>query len=238
MFRQHAFSRAPCSVPDSEPQIPSFSILRRRCLAPDAVPGLAAWWRLGVGVTVTGAGVSQWNDQSGNARHLLQAVDANRPPQQADGSIQFDGVSDYLQTGAFVLNQPYTIYLRMKQIAWVAGNFITDGIVNASSIKPGGTTPELRINSGLTFAGVNNVALGVVSTFVGVFNGASSRVQWASNAPVVGDASTVGLDGLTLGASRVPSLYSNIQVYDVALFNTAHGDDLARAISRYMNGFQ
>ncbi len=41
--------------------------------------GPAAWFRANTGITVTGLGVSQWDDQSGNARHLLQGTDANRP---------------------------------------------------------------------------------------------------------------------------------------------------------------
>jgi hypothetical protein len=40
--------------------------------------GPAAWFRRG-DWTVTGSGISQWNDSSGNARHLLQGTDANRP---------------------------------------------------------------------------------------------------------------------------------------------------------------
>ncbi len=48
---------------------------------PNFVLGLspAAWFRAGTGITVTGSGVSQWDDQSGNARHLKQGTDANRP---------------------------------------------------------------------------------------------------------------------------------------------------------------
>ena len=58
----------------------------RPVTAPSAVDPLATlgadlklWLRADVGVTVTGAGVSQWSDQSGNANHAVQATDANRP---------------------------------------------------------------------------------------------------------------------------------------------------------------
>jgi len=40
----------------------------------------AAWYKAGVGVTVTGSGVSTLADLSGNGRDLLQSTDASRPP--------------------------------------------------------------------------------------------------------------------------------------------------------------
>lgn len=52
-------------------QLPLDALIRS--LAP------AAWFRQGAGITVTGSGVSQWDDQSGNGRHLLQGTDAARP---------------------------------------------------------------------------------------------------------------------------------------------------------------
>lgn len=60
---------------------------------------LAAWYRGDVtGVVVTGSGVSQWTDQSGNGRHVLQGTDAARPPFTASdarfgnrGSVNPDG---------------------------------------------------------------------------------------------------------------------------------------------------
>lgn len=195
-----------------------------------------AWWRYNTSVTVTGSGVSQWSDVTGNARHLLQGTDTNRPAKQSDGSILFDGVDNYMQTGAFVLAQPYTIYLKINQVGWVAGNFITDGLAVASSIKPGGSSPEVRLNAGLTFAGVSQLTLGGYGALAGVFNGASSVIQVGLNAAVTGDASTTGLDGLTLGSSRVPSLYSNIGVKEIMLFNTAHDAATRTRVMYYMLG--
>jgi hypothetical protein len=53
-----------------------------------------------VGVT-TATGVSQWSDQSGNSRHLVQATGASQPTYNATalngkGSLTFDGVDDVL----------------------------------------------------------------------------------------------------------------------------------------------
>jgi hypothetical protein len=40
----------------------------------------AAWFRGDLGITLTSGKVSQWSDQSGNNRHLVQATAANQPP--------------------------------------------------------------------------------------------------------------------------------------------------------------
>lgn len=56
----------------------------------------AAWFMASRGVTVTGSGVSQWDDQSGNARHLKQGTDANRPSKvNATGSVAVGSGSSF-----------------------------------------------------------------------------------------------------------------------------------------------
>jgi hypothetical protein len=73
---------------------------------PNQVANLAAWFRLGVGITETGQGVSQWDDQSGNGRHLKQGTDGARPSKQSDGSILFNGSDEFLKCDAFTFSQP------------------------------------------------------------------------------------------------------------------------------------
>jgi hypothetical protein len=71
--------------------------------APTDLSGLEAWYKSGVGVTLNGGDVSQWDDQSGNARHLTQGTAANQPLYNASdanwnglASITFNGTSDFL----------------------------------------------------------------------------------------------------------------------------------------------
>ena len=54
---------------------------RKRWASKPPVPGnLAAWYHTGAGLVVDGANaVSQWQDQSGNGRHLLQASGVAQP---------------------------------------------------------------------------------------------------------------------------------------------------------------
>jgi hypothetical protein len=110
--------------------------------------GPAAWFRYGTGITITGSGVSQWNDQSGNGRHLLQATDANRPQKQADSSILFDGVAYFLKCNAFTLPQPVSLYLLMKQVTWTAGTGICDGNAVSTGLLINRTaSPQFALNA-------------------------------------------------------------------------------------------
>ena len=67
---------------------------------PDTIAGLRGWYQ-GDTVTTAGTGVNQWTDLSGNAIHLTQTIDANRPSITSSDinghdSITFNGTSDVL----------------------------------------------------------------------------------------------------------------------------------------------
>lgn len=78
------------------------SVSRRRTRwSPNELSGsILAWWDAGVGITVTGAGVSSWVDRI-SGLELVQSTDANRPAYSATGfngspGLTFDGTADYL----------------------------------------------------------------------------------------------------------------------------------------------
>lgn len=182
--------------------------------------GPAGWWLKGQGQTVTGSGVSQWDDLSGNGRHLLQGTDAARPALQADGSVLFNGTSHYLKCNAFTLNQPTCVLMVVKQVSWTAGEYFFDGNSNTTGIIiQAGTTPEIRINAGATVAGNTGLAVGSVGVAAVTFNGASSSLKINRNAATTGNAGANNMGGFTLGA-RADGLifFSHIQVYENVIF--------------------
>lgn len=207
--------------------------------SPLMLPNVAAWFRFGQGITVTGAGVSQWDDASGNARHLLQGTDANRPPKQADGSILFDGVAHFLKSAPFALAQPETVYLLIKQITWTANDAFADGIGAANRMvveqKAGGVSPEIDIYAGAFAATNSGLAVGAYGVVAAVFNGAASLVQVNTGAPVVGDPLAQGGGGLTIGASYVPGNFSNIQLKEVIIYAAAHDAATRARVITYLN---
>lgn len=206
---------------------------RRNLTLPNELPNLWGWWRLGTGITVTGAGVSSWADQSGNGRDLLQGTDANRPQLQGDGTILFDGVAHFLQTGAATLNSPLTIYLALRQITWTINELLFDGRAVATQVRQDIATPSLAMNGGVLLAGQGNLAINTYGALACVFNGANSRFHVNFTAPVTGDAGSNAPAGFTIGAARTAAAFCNCQYKEAAVFSEAHEPGVAARLLKY-----
>lgn len=206
---------------------------------------LAAWYKAEAGIT-TVTGVSQWNDQSGNARHLAQATTTKQPAYSlAAGpnglpALTFDGTDDFLAVATFGLAQPATYYLLLKQISWTSGDRIFDGsTVNQGTMLQSnpGSTPDINIASGSNVGPISNLAVGAWGVMAAVFNGASSSVQLNLGTPVTGDSGAANPGGLTLGAdgpAAAFTLNSNIAVAEWVVYSAAHNADQRAAVVRYL----
>lgn len=173
------------------------------------------------GVGIIGSPVSQWTDQSGNARHLLQATGANQP--STDGTtITTDAIAQFIKS-TFTLNQPCTLYIRMKQVTWGSGRQLVDGGTGTQTgmIDQNSATPQLRAFAG---GGILNtdLAVGVFGTVAIVFNGASASFRVNNNAAVTGNIGASNPGGLTLGSRADGIAFGNGQFALCAYYSTAH----------------
>jgi hypothetical protein len=182
----------------------------------------AAWFRFGQGITSAGGLVSQWNDQTTNARHLKQATGTNQPALNADGSILFDGVDNFMKCTAFTLNQPETVYVLFQQVTYTGG-FVFDGnALDAGEVLQQGSSPELRMFAGTLLPSITSLAVGVYGILVCVFNGASSSFQHNLNSPTTGNCGAANMGGFTLAAKGDNTVWGNIQVKECIIFAGAH----------------
>lgn len=210
-----------------------------REVTPSPIPSenLSAWFRFNTRITVTGSGVSQWDDVSGNDRHLVQANDANRPAKQVDGSILFNGTSHRLTTGAFTRNQPDTIYLLLKQISWTSGDRLMDGISPGfGQIIQTAVSPELRMGAGSLLPVNNQLVLDTYGVICCVFNAENALMQIDNGVPVTGDDGANNPGGLNLGTTASGSNAANIQVKEVIIYSAAHDDTTRATIIDYLSG--
>ena len=192
-------------------------------IIPSQLPDLKLWCRYGQGITETGLGVSQWDDVSGNGNHSKQATDLDRPQKQADGSILFDGIRQFLKTDVFTLNQPTTIYLLAKQVTWTNTDRIFDGnAINTGLVLQTGTTPNLAAYAGSFSGQSSDLAVDTYSIITVVFNGASSVLQIDDNTPITGDFGAANMGGFTLGANGSNLQFGNIQVKEAIGYSAAH----------------
>jgi hypothetical protein len=90
--------------------------------------GLAAWFRADAGTVIEAGKVAQWQDQSGHARHALQAMTPNRPqliPNVLNTKpvLRFDGLTNAMQFECPVNGQSgLTIFLVTSAAKNQAGN--------------------------------------------------------------------------------------------------------------------
>ena len=194
----------------------------------------AAWFRFKLGITSASNAVSQWDDQSGNSRNLLQATGTNQPALQTDRSILFDGVDNFMKCDAFTFNQPETVYILCKQITWTLGGTFVDGNTAGSSIQISQRvgSPTLQIYAGLFVADNSDLAINTYGALAAVFNGASSSLQVNNNTATTGNVGAENPGGFTLGANSADGNFSNIQVKEALLYAAAHdATQRARVIS-------
>jgi len=203
---------------------------------PSELPNQKLWTRFNQGITVTGSGVSQWDDASGNGNHLKQGADTNRPSKEGDGSILFDGVDNFLKAGAITWNQPETVYLLFDQVSWTTSDGIFDGNADLSMLLNSVTlTPRLSL-----FAGTANdpetdsAVVGSCVALCEVFNGASSVVQVGSTTRATGNPGASNAGGFTLGR-RAGAASSNIQVKEVIGYSTAHDAATRAKVIAYLS---
>lgn len=137
---------------------------------PSSITGLAAWYDASnaASITASSGAVSQWNDLSGNARHLTQASGANQPTtgtrtQNSLNVIDFDGSNDFLSAAS----------------NWTSGfTAATTFIVKRIDTNPGGVG-LWQIGAASNDAFVPFTDSNIYETF-----GTSTRRNWLSATPI------------------------------------------------------
>lgn len=191
--------------------------------SPKDLPNLVSWHRFNTGITVTGAGVSQWDDQSGNAHHLLQTTDTQRPSKESDGSILFDGVDNNLEAGSFTLIQPFMYYLLVKSVSWTNANRLIDGTGNHGSIRQGLLEPNLILSAGLTGPTHDGLAVGVYGVVSSLFDGVSSLLNVNKlTEDTSGGVGSNDPNGIVLAARHTPepSATGHVQIKEAIVYDT------------------
>tara|TARA_R110002012_G_scaffold211876_3_gene382868 strand:+ start:4266 stop:4967 length:702 start_codon:yes stop_codon:yes gene_type:complete len=125
---------------------------------------LVCWFQKAVGVTASGSapyGVSQWNDQSTNANHLVQATLGHQPtytstPGITKGTITFDGTDDNLDfTSQISISDDFTMAFRMNITTTGRTLFADNSIANEWMKTVSTTTMRFKIGGSVV-----NLSLG------------------------------------------------------------------------------
>lgn len=186
-------------------------VVHDRKFRPWHLSGLAMWLDGADAASIALDGsnnVSQWNDKSGNGRHVTQATSGSRPAYITAGinglnCLSFDGSDDLMVTsGSSTISQPNTTFVVFRPIAGGTNPQLFDGSSARQYIYfPSTTSVQAYANSALTPT-ITSV-VGTTSQAAVVFNGSSSvfllnRVQISS-----GNLGSSGIGPeITIGANR------------------------------------
>jgi hypothetical protein len=104
------------------------------------VPGLKLWVRVeSLSAMADGAAVASWSDESGNGKHLAQAVAGSRPIYKSTGdgspAVLFDGGNDVLASASTVFNTDiHTIFLVARPLATASNDAVGTGNVTDGDV--------------------------------------------------------------------------------------------------------
>jgi len=175
--------------------------------------------------TVGDTVISQWDDESGNDYHLLQADAAQRPHYDGD-SVWFDGVDDIIGPVTFTWNQPSVIFLVVNPLTWVStAQLFQGGSNNNMKVYQTGTSPGVRPSFGTTGGENSNLTLETWHILKLVGNGTSGILQIDETTATEGNFGANNPGGLTLGAYPTESSFSNVAYKEIICLGGIDADD-------------
>lgn len=218
---------------------------------PSQIPDLFAWYRGDLGITLNGADVSDWADQSGNSRDLSEAT--NQPLYTASDAsfnnqptLTFDGVNEKLGRLAFNLGASgtgFTLFVVADFQSNISdGNlagYAANNVGIRQSVSPNffiqGRVAGTNVTSSVTESGPESYLLCLDDP------GNRAELWVAGNLEVASDpfGSTIAASGdFYVGTNGDATLFGNSAIAEVLLLNrpatsTEKQNLFAYATSRY-----
>lgn len=165
----------------------------------------------------------------GATADLTQVVGANQPAINTNDlngktRILANGTSNFMQSGAFTLDQPHTnIFMGVEQESWTNNDHLCSGLnAGAGVVFQFTATPDLYLFSGTVSSSNSDATLATPAHLRALFNGASSVSQVDNNAGVSSDAGVAGTGGFSLFSDHTGGTkWINASVGAVVLLNSA-----------------
>jgi hypothetical protein len=204
-------------------------MVRSIAVAPDAIAGLEAWYKIDTVSGNDGDLITTWSDSSGNSRDLTRSVDdARRPSYQTNevnglACLRFGGTDDQMTSTVFAVAQPLTAVMVVKQVGWINGEWLFDSdAVGEMGVFQSTTSPRVDLWGGSSAVAANTgLVVGEWHILVAIFEGASSSLRVDGGTATTGSGGTVGLNGFTLGAKANDTVWSQIDVAEIAFYSAS-----------------
>lgn len=199
--------------------------------------GLIEHWKLNTGLTQAAGVASAWKGV--RRGFVLSASGTAQPAVQGDGSLLFDGSTDYMESTFAWAPDGFTLFMLAKQVTWASTDCIFDGALRyTGTLFQYTTTPGLQGYNGTTFTSQNNDL--AVSTFAAIaltisLDGCLIQID-ANTATTSTGLAPANMGGITLGAAGDNNQRSNIQVKELLLYRGALDSTARAAVRSYLAG--
>lgn len=200
--------------------------------------------------------VSQWADLSGQANHVTQATDGNKPVRtvgvvnELQALLLDDSTSQYLEIDEAVVTEPPFTVLVVAQSDTATINQVPFAVANSGSSSEmwvsywgGGNAGDPLIWLAFGAAGSASTASGysVNTPTLGTFleESSSSRTAWINGGDADTDSSTKapsGVNRTSIGRAGdlTPSTYFSGYICEIAVFNEALSDVKRQKLEQYL----
>lgn len=210
---------------------------------PTDISGLAAWYDAADAASITGAApVTQWNDKSGNGRHLSHAT---LGPDHVSGSqlMRFNGpassvaAGDYLNLPAMTVRTVFALFKALRpQTASNRYHALLGHSANTESLYidlPAGTPASYGIRPK---SGLNKVSLNGGSWIDQTTADATVPVGFTLAGDIIGAEYATGRTGFTAlgGAGSGPVWRANWDLAEVVIFDRTLTTDEKQQIEGYL----
>lgn len=176
---------------------------------------------------------SQWDDISGNARHMT----LTGTPTIQSGGVLLNGTSQYGKTAGFTFVAPETIYLLVKHVTWTANRYFLDGnTADVALLYQNTSSPNVRIYGGASQGALTPLALDTWAVVRVEFRtGAIGSLKINLGTPVVDTVGPGNLGGLTFGARGDGAAgFCNIEIRKGVAYSGLHDDPTSESIIQWL----
>ena len=209
-----------------------------------------AWWLNADTITQTnGHAIDEWLDLSGHNRHLYQSSAGAKPTLvrnalNGHSAVRFDGSNDMLANNTGQLNQPVTVFMVIQDNLASSGTHVWfDAGPNATIwLIYRDSTNEVHLYQGgsgdLIYTRGSSWPMSY-TILTAVINGNSTKVYEGLTLKASGGGGNPGTatlgPGITLGARRDASLYSQVDIAEVLIYGGGLSDGDRTAVEGYLS---
>lgn len=211
---------------------------------PTSISGCQLWLDASDASSFTfssGSVVSQWNDKSGNGRHMVQGTVANQPTRDVTinglSAVKFTGSPKNMRTASgSTIAQPWMAFVVATDAGTGgAGRLLANRADVNAQVTIGVLSTNGAVYAGTAFIGQGSAPSANAAQQITVLaNGASSQAWGNGTAGSAGNAGSQSLVIGTIGSSGNDTNYHGGNIAELIIYNSSLSSTDRQAVEAYL----